>query len=455
MKTMRKLLALALALTMVLAMATAASAEVTTTGTVTIKDAAAGETYAFYRIYDLDSVGADGTPIYKTNTTWGDFGKGAYVTITEDGFVSGMEAFDTAAAQEFAVAVKNKNMAADETIVANASGDLAVDELKFGYYVMTTTRVNEKETQYTVFTLAKETGKEIKEKNTGLPTLTKTVEEDSDNEWYETNDADIGQDINFKVKVVAAAGEDKYTITDTLSGMKLDATSVKVEKNTKDGTSVLTAETDYILNATENSFTIELADSVRKSLADRDEIVVTYSAALTGSAKIAQGNENKAVLKYDGSKTLDDTTATFTYLIDVIKQDADTKAKLEGATFVLKNEDGKYYSYNEANGVVWVGTEDEATSATTDADGKLTFKGLDSATYTLVETKAPAGYVLKADGTVVTIDKANGSAEITNTKGDELPETGGMGTTLFYVVGGMMVCAAAVLLVTKKRMSAE
>ena len=102
--------------------------------------------------------------------------------------------------------------------------------------------------------------------------------------------------------------------------------------------------------------------------------------------------------------------------------------------------------------------------------GKATVEGLDANTsYWLQETKAPAGYNILAKRVEVKIEEANltttmdgdvwetgdGGVQITNQTGTELPETGGMGTTLFYVVGGLLVVGAAVLLITRRRMSRE
>ena len=106
------------------------------------------------------------------------------------------------------------------------------------------------------------------------------------------------------------------------------------------------------------------------------------------------------------------------------------------------------------------------TAITTDATGKFTIKGLDADTYYLTETAAPAGYNKLADPVTIFIgedgvvnatdDNPNGVTEVKvlNQSGSELPSTGGMGTTVFYVVGGILVVGAIVLLVARKRMAA-
>lgn len=109
--------------------------------------------------------------------------------------------------------------------------------------------------------------------------------------------------------------------------------------------------------------------------------------------------------------------------------------------------------------------------ATTGADGKIKFTGLGTGTYTLTELVAPEGYNLAApktikitfengkftatvDGNATDMTNYTYATDVVDKKGSTLPETGGIGTTLFYTVGGMMVVAAGVLLITKKRMNA-
>ena len=174
---------------------------------------------------------------------------------------------------------------------------------------------------------------------------------------------------------------------------------------------------------------------------------MTYTATVNENATTTETNEAKIE---DSSSTVTVKTTEFTLnKTDGTNPLAGAKFKLyvlDGAAEtgykeipVVKNADGTYRPA--------VGTE---TGVEIEA-GTATVKGLDpELTYYVKETEAPAGYVMIEDYKVV----ANGEVTVVNVKGDELPETGGMGTTLFYTLGGMMVAAAAVLLVTKKRMSA-
>ena len=143
----------------------------------------------------------------------------------------------------------------------------------------------------------------------------------------------------------------------------------------------------------------------------------------------------------------------------------ETKAtKLAGATFALKNSENKYYKYTAVNGtnpatVTWVDSLDDATTYTTTTSGDLetNFVGLEPGAYTLVETAAPDGYNKMADMSIEVVGNESNSynfeVDVPNLAGTTLPDTGGMGTTLFYTVGGLLVVCSAILFVTKKRMS--
>ena len=244
------------------------------------------------------------------------------------------------------------------------------------------------------------------------------------------------------------------------------------------------------------------------------EIRIDFRATLNTSAEIGlPGNPNTMTLEYsnnpnDETQTTTgtpDTVIVFTYELDVTKVDGatlgndgaitDATKKLEGVQFKLKNSDGKYVIISEeaaTEGKVkgWSDTEDGGSVLTTAAGGKFAVIGLDDGIYYLEETKPLDGYNTIKDPIKVTIsaetengqnwtdgtaanaltalnitvgegDKASttgGAADtgivstiVENNKGVELPGTGGIGTTIFYVVGGILVVGAAVLLIAKKR----
>ena len=230
-----------------------------------------------------------------------------------------------------------------------------------------------------------------------------------------------------------------------------------------------------------------LEDFAENILKPNDVVTVSYSATVNSNAVIAgTGNPNEIKLSY---KNTDNTTGettpskTYTYVwkIDVFKYTMrdSTETALKDAEFVLYRKDGDktYYAKVDAENKItgWTENQAEASKFTTPDNGKFTITGLDSGTYYLEETKAPAGYNILKDpieiqiqGTVdsstnvgtATVkygDKlentANPDIKILNNTGAELPSTGGIGTTVFYVLGGLLVVCAGVLLITKRRMN--
>lgn len=145
--------------------------------------------------------------------------------------------------------------------------------------------------------------------------------------------------------------------------------------------------------------------------------------------------------------------------------DGDVNKPLAGAKFVLMSGntvngsvaevvDEKVTVWHSLRGLSEVDLPDYAL--TTNERGYITINGLDSDTYYLREIEAPAGYNKLSEDKTVTVRGAghNTIADINNQSGTELPSTGGMGTTILYILGGVLVLAAVVLLVMKKRMSA-
>lgn len=312
----------------------------------------------------------------------------------------------------------------------------------------------------------------IQEKN-AVPTIDKQVQEDSDNSWGNHNDADIGQTVNFKTTVHAKKGAENYVVHDKMSaGLTLKPETIAVEGLTKDKDYTVKAEgfTDGC------SFEIAFTKEYLKTITKDTDIVITYAAILNENAKIADGvNANDTKLTYgDNNSTEWIQTQTKTYQFQLVKTDTDKKI-LEGAEFEL------YDAFTGGNKIALVMIEEGiyrvATAAEKAAEdftsavikaGQATIQGLDgSTTYYLEEVKAPAGYNKLAERVAVAIAQENlnaqaadgayvsGGVQVINNTGSLLPDTGGMGTTIFYLIGGILVVAAVVLMVAKKRMHSD
>ncbi|MDO4886807.1 SpaH/EbpB family LPXTG-anchored major pilin, partial [Streptococcus sp.] len=332
-----------------------------------------------------------------------------------------------------------------------------------------------------------------------VPTVEKKVKETNDStgettDWQDAADYDMGDTVPFQLTAeLPKKRVDDYNhyyveFTDTLSA---GLTFKEITKVTADGTTL--NENQYKKTVTKNSddtttLSIVITDvkAVANITKDENKVVVEYNATLNENAVIGSaGNPNSVELTYsnnpndtgDGKskpantgKTPKDTVKVFTYQT-IINKLNENKEALKGAEFTLvkKNKDGSTKNVDVIKNT-------EGTS--------FTFKGLDAGNYVLEESTTPDGYntikpieftinakydpeaddpqLTELSGDVTSgvaefdANKADGSlkADIVNRKGSLLPSTGGMGTTILYVIGSILVLVAAVLLITKKRMDA-
>ncbi len=506
MKKFKKITALVLALAMVLAMSlTSFAAE--GSHKITIGGAKnANDTFKAYQIFS----GKENEGVL-TDVEWGDGVHGATLLaelVKLDTFKGAESAADIADKLE---AGKDTQQAKDFAALAAkyvtaTSGTFANGEitgLADGYYLVQSDNTDEKSAQTRfILTVVKDASVEVK---TEVPKMEKKLKEKDDTagtetDWQDASDYDIGDDVPYQIstKVVSNYGEYvKYFLAfnDTMDpGLTYNEDAV-VNLNDNSIDSSL-----YTVTKTANGFRIEIADLKLTDAKAGDTITVNYSGTLNESAKIGdEGNKNTANMEFsnnpntDGKgtpetgKTPDDTVITFTYKTVVNKVDKDGN-ELPNAGFTL---------YKKVEG--YTGTADEVEKAgagykTVKAyeAGEATtfdFVGLDAGSYKLVETETPANYNsidpitftvtskfgtedeadnlelldLSVDNTEFTIEKKTGKVEgtevptgtittdVTNYSGAELPSTGGMGTTMIYIIGAILAIGAGVLLITKKR----
>lgn len=303
----------------------------------------------------------------------------------------------------------------------------------------------------------------IKEKNE-KPEIKKEVQT-STGDWGDKNNAKIGDTVEYKVEITVADGAQTYTVTDTMStGLTFNSGSLKVTAN-----DVVT--TDYTLTPTTNGFTLVLPETYVSTLTKGTTIIVTYNATLNKDAVIdGDGNTNEVKLGYGNHQnTVPSKVTTKSYQFDLVKVDGATKKLLNGAEFKLYDAEngGSVIKVVPVAGGYRVANGDETGAVDTiKVNGKVHISGLDKTTYWLEETKAPDGYNMLTERKPVSLTNGSNNTTLTsstwseadhgvaveNNAGTVLPSTGGMGTTLFYVIGGGLMVAAVVLLVTKKRM---
>ena len=462
-KTFKKLFAALLAAALVLAMAVPAFAETNAPkGSIKIDHTVSGETYTIYRMFKLDSYNAESnTYSYTVEPAWETFfstGAGSsYIDLDSNGHPTWKTGADAAAFAKAAL-----TWAADKKISGTketATGDtVTFSDLGLGYYLVDSSLgalcgLNTTTPNVT-----------IEEKN-GQPTIEKKVKSHYDG-WAEKNTAKIGDTVEFKIVVHVEAGAQSYKVADTMSdGLTFNSSSLKVTY--KDAPA--TANSDYTLEPGKNgtTFTLTFKDSY---VADKvgEAIVVTYNATLNDKA-VVTGSKNKATLGYGTNKTVESETTTYTYEFDLVKVDGATKKLLNGAEFKLYDAEngGSVIKVVPVAGGYRVANGDETGAVDTiKVNGKVHISGLDKTTYWLEETKAPDGYNMLTERKPVSLTNGSNNTTLTsstwseadhgvaveNNAGTVLPSTGGMGTTLFYVIGGGLMVAAVVLLVTKKRM---
>lgn len=469
MKTMRKLFTVLLALAMTLALAVPAFAA--DTGSITITNPKGDHTYTAYKIFDVTYSGDNYS--YTISGTDAAFNT---VKAYADEAANGLKltavantnkynvSIDAAAfsAASFAQYLKTNVGSLGTGTAFTKDGDtMKASGLTPGYYFVSGT-------SGTVCELATAKDIEIRDKNEA-PQIEKSVD-DAD------RTVEIGQKLTYTItgKVPSTKGYTKFTyqVTDTMSEGLTFNKDVKV---TIGGTAV----TDAAITYNDNGFEASINMMNYQKQIDAP-VVITYTATVNENAIQRDKETNTATLKYSNDpadknsfKESSVEVNVFSFNIVINKYAADNEStKLEGAKFVLKNAEGKYYKYDaNTKAVTWVVGKADATEVTTDTQGVARFDGLQAGTYKLEETAAPAGYnqltkditiVLNKDGSA-TIDSASSTlgadhsltAGVANSTGTMLPETGGIGTVIFVALGALAVICAGVFLVTNKRMSKE
>ena len=501
-KAIKKLLAALLAVAMLCAMAVPAfAASSSNDGKITINNAVSGQTYTIYRILELEYDQTNNAYRYTAVAAWNAFINTRSSDLKVDNatgtvtWVNSDKNNNSSAIQNFADAAgkwaSNNTIANDGSKKASGS-TVTFTDLPLGWYLVVSSLSNG--AICSIGTTDKEVT--INEKN-GAPTVDKEVLEDSTNTYGKGNDADVGDTVTFRATIKVTDGDPKnYVLHDKMSdGLTFQRITSVTRTNAGTSTSdTLNENTHYTLkkgaavtDSVDPNCTFELAFK-ENVLKPNDVVVVEYTAVINEKAVIGStGNPNEATLEYkDGTRGQPSSTKTYTWKIDIYKYFQDStavKKPLQGATFVLYRQNSSNipeYAKISADKIEWVTEKEQATPLTSDKEGKIAISRLDADTYYLEETKAPTGYnpltspieikiehstmnetsasatiTYKQQGTedsATNITSTENRVEVENKTGTTLPSTGGMGTTLFYVVGGGLMVAAIVLLVTKKRM---
>lgn len=311
--------------------------------------------------------------------------------------------------------------------------------------------------------------------------------------------ANIGDIITYKVTYSVPVPENGLTelkIVDTMD-KGLTFTNAPANITVEDdnvgtsGKKELVYDKDYqvFLNSADNKVTIDFKNYLKSLQSNStEEFTITYKVKLNENAVLGQtGNKNKVELQYNNGTTIDKTvpgndTKVFTYGIDLLKKGEGKGTVLAGVTFTLTDESNTAVNVEKKESNTFYTPGGHSNEVETDAAGKIYIKGLKPGTYKLTETKTNAGYVLLKDPVVivitpstdaneaaegvvsayvgnkeVTMNADNGSATaivpltVVNSKGFDLPATGGRGIALFTIAGIAIVAAAGSLLFMRKR----
>ena len=470
MKTMRKLFRVLLALAMTLALAVPAFAA-ETTGSITITNPQGDHTYTAYKIFDVTYSGdnysytiSDTDTAFNTVKAFADVAaNGLNLTAVADTGKYNVSSSAGFSAASFAQYLKTKaDSLGTGTAFIEDGNTMKASGLALGYYFVSST-------SGTVCELATAKDIQIRDKNE-VPEIKKDVNDDD-------RTVEVGQKLTYTItgKVPSTKGYDEFTyqVTDTMTEGLTYNKDVKV---TIGGTDVTAAAT---ITNSENGFVASVNMMHYQDQIDKP-VVITYTATVNEKAIQSDKETNTATLKYSNDPANKDSFKESSVKVEVFSFNivinkyatGNENTKLEGAKFVLKNNDGKYYKCDTATKAVsWVDDKSAATEVSTDANGAARFDGLQAGTYSLEETVAPAGYNQLTKDITIVLDK-NGSATIdgaasapgadhslttgvANSTGTVLPETGGTGIVIFVALGALAVICSGVFLVTNKRMSKE
>lgn len=491
MKHTKKLASLLLALVMVFALAATAFAAKNATISAPKEST---RTYDVYQIFTGDL--HEGV---LSNIKWGKNGTGTVGKAVDQTILDALAAVNSKSdTEKLAVIQTYVNFGSTAIGTVSDSNPLTVTT---GYYLIKDNGpVNDGEA-YSLY-VVQVVGPTTISPKVGTTTSDKKVDDKNDSNttedattWQDSADYDIGDAVPFKLSATIAQDYANYTHGYKLTfhdkegaGLSFNKNSVKVYV---DGT-LITTGYEVVTEGLTDDCTFEVRFDNLKDIASVKAgsiISVEYTSTLNNQAVIGStGNKNTSHVTYtnnpndeqtgEGGKTPDDVVIVFTYktIVNKVTKNPNYDPKVEGSEEYIPLKGAGFTLYKKnASGTEAVGAELKGEDMTT-----FTWSGLDDGDYKLVETTTPSGYNtipdieftitathdVSSDNPALTSlsggDKFTGvistgvvSANIENQSGAQLPSTGGMGTTIFYVLGGVLVLGAVVLMVTRKRMKSE
>lgn len=444
MKKTRKIIALVISMMVMMSMAMTVNAASITMNNNLPTGGSGAPTYTYYQILEAEGVDTSTTPATASYYVSGTTKKGILESTGLFNFTpAGSDRWNVTQSESDAETIASTLGALTEEQLNNFTHGTftgTADGLTDGYYLIKSSLG----TAYAVRTLGDVT---VNEKNS-YPDLTKTVNPAT---------AEIGETVTYTLAVTiptSAAGD--IVLYDNIdNGLTMNTAISGISGG-------LTWQSDSSYNETgRTGYKVTIpAATVANNLGQT--LNLTYTATVNAGAAVGTDLSNTGYLNYNGFNSNPSTANVKTFAFSLEKVDGSNHdTKLENVIFTLTNEVGNYYTA-DANPRF----NSTAASVSTNSYGTISFVGLHAGTYTLTETSTNAGYNLLSTPITVTVD-SNGAISasgcsvsgttltIENNKGTVLPSTGGIGTTIFYVVGLIAVLGAGIFLVTNKRMAKE
>lgn len=512
MKLMKRILAIVCTFVMIISMATGVNAVDNTSaaaatqpkGSITLENAVVGDEYKVYKILTLESYVKDKAYSYKKNGNgWDKFINSTQGTqffeSNENGYVKLKSTADNdTAARKIAIyaigfAQANRDtVTPTKTVRAEATSKtettkVVFNDLELGYYVVESTSG----TACAITTTDPDAT--IKDKHDN-PSVNKIIEHGGvvkDN--HKMNSVNLGETVYFETTINVKPGAKNYVLHDTMDSNLENFFVYEVycnlpnSKNQNTSLATTGAENEKMVNVRPGAFNSEkptdgctfelsftnLFYTTYRQQIDRGEltkIYVKYYATVGNKAPINTAMKNTTYLTYgeNNLETDKSETETYTYGIPVFKYTG-TNTPLADAKFILS----KVENATEAdaikftsNGAFYRYTIDQTngggnTTLVSPTEGRFEIQGLEAGTYYLKETEAPKGYnkiqksikiEILEDGSIKVDNNAiTGDVRVQNNTGSILPSTGGMGTTLIYVVGSILVLASGIVLFSKRK----
>lgn len=478
-------------------------------GSITVNGTVSGMKYDIYKVFDLSY--SSGKYSYTVD---GDFESffasepgSSYIVSADSGslspvIVNGTRKYinitDANVAQFSADAMNFATVTSDPKIASDAREEAAGSSVTFsgldlGYYLVFPEGASQISGGYASVASVDSTDPDaVVNVKADAPSITKTIDDQS---------VDVGRTVTYTIagKIPVTTGYTEYIweVADTMDAGLTFASNATITVKIDGAVQTLSKVTDapgadLEYRVSGNGFVFRLDAAQHQDKAGKN-VVIMYKPVVNSGAVVTE-TKNSATLTYSNDPY--DTTRTVTTPPEVIEvwtnrividkydsSDSTGAAKLEGAEFVLYKMDGsarKYYKYNSATGKVsWVSLGTTAgdvkaaavktaadagtvTKVTTDGQGAAVFDGMKDGTYKLQEISAPAGFNMPADGgsedVSVTVEGTGtpykvgvtGTAAIGNNAGTVLPSTGGMGTTVLYILGSAFLLAGAAVLLSRK-----